>query len=99
MNEISKPKRMAADITRSRHNDDNAQGAWEEDNPKYARLVAFQKRVGIRRAEIASLTGENFKQDENGNWCVEVKKGKGGKYQLQRILPDDVAFVRAYSAA
>lgn len=96
MNEIKKPKRMAAAITRSRDNDGNAQDAWEENNPKYARLVAFQKRVGIRRAELSKLTGENFKQYENGNWCVEVKKGKGGKYQLQRILPDNVDFVGKY---
>ncbi|MEG0650415.1 MAG: hypothetical protein RR764_11335, partial [Oscillospiraceae bacterium] len=82
MNEIRKPKRMAAAITRSRDNDVNTQGTQQENDAKYARLVAFQKRAGIRRAEIASLTGENFKQDENGNWCVEVKKGKGGKYQL-----------------
>lgn len=96
MNAISKPKRMAAGITRSRDNDGNAQGAWEENNPQYARLVAFQRCVGLRRAEIAKLTGENFKQDENANWCVEVRKGKGGKYQLQRILPDDVDFVGTY---
>lgn len=96
MNEIKKPKRMAVDITRSRDNDGNTQGTQQENDAKYARLVAFQKRVGIRRSELAKLTGENFKQDENGNWCVEVKKGKGGKYQLQRILPDDVVFVGKY---
>lgn len=96
MSVISKPKRMASAITRSRDNDGNTQGTQQESDPKYARLVAFQKCVGIRRAELAKLTGDNFKQDENGNWCVEIKKGKGGKYQLQRILPEDVDFVRGY---
>lgn len=96
MNTISKPKRIAAAITRSRDNGGNTQGTQQENDAEYARLVVFQKCVGIRRAELARLTGENFKQDENGSWCVEVKKGKGGKYQLQRILPEDVDFVRGY---
>ncbi|MEG0396485.1 MAG: hypothetical protein RR612_07130, partial [Oscillospiraceae bacterium] len=96
MSEINKPKRMAASISRSRENGNNPQGVQQESELKYARLVAFQKCVGIRRAELAKLTGDNFKQDENGNWCIEVKKGKGGKYQLQRILPDDVDFVGKY---
>ncbi|MEG1549699.1 MAG: hypothetical protein RR395_04650, partial [Ruthenibacterium sp.] len=87
---------MAAGITRSRDNGGNTQGTQQENDAKYVRLVAFQKCVGIRRSELGKLTCKNFKQDENGNWCVEVKKGKGGKYQLQRILPDNVDFVRAY---
>lgn len=35
-------------------------------------------------------------QDESGHWCVEVEKGKGGKYQLQRIAPEYVDFIWSY---
>ena len=34
--------------------------------------------------------------DESNYPCVLVKRGKGGKRQLQRILPEDVAFVKSY---
>lgn len=60
------------------------------------RLYDFAAKVGIRRAEYARLRGEDFKTDETGYPCVYVAKGKGGKRQMQRILPEDVAFVRSY---
>ena len=43
-----------------------------------------------------ALRCNNFVVDESGYPCVEVEKGKGGKYQLQRIMPDDVEFVQSY---
>ena len=43
--------------------------------------------VGIRRHEYRALRCENFVVDESGYPCVEVRKGKGGKYQLQRSCP------------
>lgn len=42
------------------------------------------------------LTGQDFAIDESGYPCVVVKRGKGGKYQLQRILEKDVDFVKSY---
>ena len=38
----------------------------------------------------------DYVYDESGNACVLVRKGKGGKRQLQRILPQDVDFVKSY---
>ena len=63
---------------------------------KYFLSVEFQKRVGIRRAELCKLCRDDFVIDESGYPCVRVKRGKGGKMQLQRILPDDIEFVKEY---
>lgn len=94
---INKPKRHVGLNTRSRRFcGDIKQGDREIINSKYSRLALFQQAVGIRRAELAALTGQDYVQDKSGAWCVYVRKGKGGKSQLQRILPDDVDFVKSY---
>ena len=99
MHEIRKPKRTAGRIVRSRDNDTdennrkNSQGLKEECSPKYARVVSFQKAVGIRRAELADLLGMDLIYTDE-DWSVLVRQGKGGKTQLQRILPQDVDKVR-----
>ena len=99
MDEIRKPKRTAGRIVRSRDNDTdennrkNSQGLKEECSPKYARVVSFQKAVGIRRAELADLLGMDL-ICMGEDWSVLVQQGKGGKTQLQRILPQDVDKVR-----
>ena len=87
MSEIEKPKRTSGKITRSRRA--NKQGKREAEDEKYNRLVTFQKAVGIRRAELARLTATDLTTDESGYLCVYVAKGKGGKRQLQRLLPED----------
>ncbi|MGF0122854.1 hypothetical protein [Streptococcus suis] len=56
--------------------------------------MEFQKVVGIRRNELKALTGKDLKIDEHGNYYVYVKRGKGGKKQMQYILPKDVAIVK-----
>lgn len=89
MSEIEKPKRTSGKITRSRNEKANRQGKREIESEKYNRLVTFQKAVGIRRAELARLTATDLTEDESGYLCVYVAKGKGGKRQLQRILPED----------
>lgn len=89
MSEIEKPKRTSGKITRSRREEANKQGKREAEDEKYNRLVTFQKAVGIRRAELARLTATDLTTDESGYLCVYVAKGKGGKRQLQRILPED----------
>lgn len=98
MEAIRKPRRATAENTRSRGTPavDRRSDTKRSASP---RLWDFEKRVGIRRAECAKLKGKNFKQDESGYWCVEVEKGKGGKYQLQRIAEADVEFVRSYFTA
>lgn len=100
MEEIRKPKRTAGSITRGRDHaaggqalHQNQQGRRQEKNPKYARLVALQKCVGIRRAELGRLTGADLIQREN-SWYVVVQRGKGGKSQEQYILPKDADIVR-----
>ena len=89
MFEIEKPKRTSGKITRSRNEKANRQGKREIESEKYNRLVTFQKAVGIRRAELAKLTATDLTEDESGYLCVNVSRGKGGKRQLQRILPED----------
>lgn len=95
MREIKKPLRIGAEATKSRGTPkvDSRSDAMDSASP---RLAAFADAVGIRRAEYGQLRGRNFKQDESGYWCVEVECGKGGKYQLQRLAPEDVEFVRSY---
>ncbi len=85
---IRKPRRVAAENIRGR----GPQHA-DAQRPVFARLVAFQAVVGIRRAELEKLTADCLVLDESGYLCVEVKRGKGGKHQLQRILPEDEAIV------
>lgn len=93
MSEIEKPKRTSGKITRSRNEKANRQGKREIEDERYNRLVIFQKAVGIRRAELARLTATDLTTDESGYLCVYVAKGKGGKRQLQRILPEDEKMV------
>ena len=94
---IKKPKRVTAQYKRSRSDNGKAQRSDNDiSNPKYARTVEFQKCVGIRRAELKRLKGSDFVYDESGYPCVCVQRGKGGKNQLQRLLPEDVESVRYY---
>ena len=92
---IKKPRRVCAENTRSRgqKKSDTRRSATREASP---RLYDFALKVGIRRAEYGHLLGDDFVADESGYPCVYVAKGKGGKRQLQRILPEDAAFVRSY---
>ena len=88
MSEIQKPKRTAGQIKRGRSETKTKQGEKELDNPKYERLVSLQKCVGIRRAELGKLTGEDLISDGKQLYIM-VHRGKGGKDQLQWILPED----------
>ena len=95
MSEIIKPIRYTANIN-NRRGIKNERGQREENMEKYARLVSFQKVVGIRREELKDLNKVDFVIDESGYYCVVVKRGKGGKYQLQRIHPDFEELIRSY---
>ena len=100
MEEIRKPKRLSGNISRSRRankirlKEKNLQGLQEENNPKYARVVALEKAAGIRRAELSKLCGEDL-GFRDGDCFIVVRRGKGGKRQEQYILPQDVDIVRA----
>lgn len=94
LNHIKKQKRTSDKIIRGRQQEANAQGKRQELNSLFSRLLEFQKVVGIRRNELKALTGKDLKIDDYGNCYVYVKRGKGGKKQMQYILPKDVAIVK-----
>jgi len=95
MSDITLPKRHCYENTRSRGTKalDERSDSKREASP---RLYDFANAVGIRRHEYLALRGRNFKYDESGYPCVEVEKGKGGKYTLQRVMPEDADAVRVY---
>ena len=95
LDSINKPKRVVANNTRSRGVKavDSRSDAQPEASP---RLYDFAKLVGIRRDEYKHLRKNDLVYDESGYLCVRVKQGKGGKYQEQRIAPEDVDFIRSY---
>ena len=94
LDEVRKPKRTASVIKKTRQEMANKQGQREMADSKNERIVEAEKIIGVRRAELAKLTGECLVRDYAGNLCVLVRKGKGGKKQLQRILPKDIAFIQ-----
>lgn len=91
------PTRRTSEITRSRGSKavDKRADAQPEVSP---RLYAFATVVGIRRSEYGDLRGKNLVVDESGYTCVEIENGKGGKYQLQRVLDEDVDVVKTVFA-
>ncbi|CYV02393.1 site-specific integrase [Streptococcus suis] len=94
LNRIKKQKRTSDKIVRGRKHEANDQGKKQELNSRFSRLMEFQKVVGIRRNELKNLTGSDLIEDEYGNCYVLVKRGKGGKKQMQYILPKDIELVK-----
>ncbi|MBM0194976.1 site-specific integrase [Streptococcus suis] len=93
LNRIKKQKRTSDKIVRGRKHEANEQGKKQELNSRFSRIVQFQKVVGIRRNELKALTGKDLKIDDYGNCYIYVRRGKGGKKQMQYILPKDVELV------
>ena len=91
--DIQKPIRVVAENTRSRGMKavDSRTDSSREASP---RLYDFARIVGIRRAEYLHLTPEDLVEDDFGNPCILVRKGKGGKRQLQRILPEELPAIK-----
>ena len=91
--DIQKPLRVVAENTRSRGMKavDSRTDSSREASP---RLYDFACIVGIRRAEYLHLAPDDLVTDDFGNWCIRVKKGKGGKRQLQRILPEELPAIK-----
>lgn len=92
--DIQKPLRVVAENTRSRGMKavDSRTDSSCEASP---RLYDFACIAGIRRAEYLHLTPEDLAEDDFGNPCILVRKGKGGKRQLQRILPEELPAIKA----
>ena len=91
--DIQKPIRVIAENTRSRGMKavDERKDAGREASP---RLYDFAAIVGIRRNEYLHLTPDDLVLDDFGHPCVLVRKGKGGKRQLQRILPEELPAIK-----
>lgn len=95
MDEIKKPKRSAGNLKRSRDESANLQGKAEKEKDEYKRLVNTQKALGIRRNELRKLKGDDLIETATKGLFVRVKRGKGGKYQLQKILPEHEEQIRS----
>ena len=76
------PSRTRENITRSR-------GSAVRDShfseAKNKALVDFCCSTGLRRHELAALTGDCLRQDEQGNYHIWVESGKGGKSRLAPV--------------
>lgn len=94
MKTISKPIRHTSCYIRGRENN-SVNKSSDLDDIRWSHLVEFQKRVGLRRAELVKITGKSLVRDESKNWCISVI-GKGGKKQLQLIKNEDVKFIKKY---
>ena len=91
--DIQKPIRVVAENTRSRGTK-AVDGRTDSSREASPRLYDFARIVGIRRAEYLHLTPEDLVEDDFGNPCILVRKGKGGKRQLQRILPEELPAIK-----
>ena len=97
LSDIKKPVRHTAEYSRGRKEPLAPQKSQDLENEAWRDLVEFNLRVGIRKTELKKLKGSNFKKDESEQWSVEILRGKGGKYTLNRINRDeDVEFIRKY---
>ena len=94
MAKIKKKKRTAGYLKRSRDPIANLQGKREATLDKYQRLIKAQKAIGVRRSELGELIGADLIENDKKELYVRILKGKGGKYQLQRILPEDEEIIR-----
>ena len=95
MNEINKPIRHSTDVMKGSP-ETNPQGKHEREKTEFKRSVSFADMVAIRRTEMKKLKKNDLILDESGYLCVNVKKGKGGKQQFQRILPEHIEEVEKY---
>lgn len=97
LKDINKPVRHTAEYIRGRKEHFAPQKSSDLSHEAWKSLVDFNLRAGLRKRELQKLTGKNFKQDESGYWSVEVMRGKGNKYTLNRLnKPEDIEFIRRY---
>ena len=90
LDKFAKPKRCTADYTRGRSYNGRIEHSGNDlNNPRYERLVNFQREVGLRRSELKRLKGSDLIIDEAGYYAIKVKS-KGGKIQIQRVLNSEI---------
>lgn len=75
--------RKREDIKRSRGKAARDAHFSEKNN---ADIVQFARQTGLRRSELAALTGRDLKLDEIGRVCVYVRRGKGGRQRLAPVI-------------
>ena len=76
---IDKPIRHISEYTKGRSRYKERYRSCEDlQNEQWKELVTFQSLTGIRRAELARLTGKDL-VFKDGIWNIFVKNGKGGK--------------------
>ena len=92
---IKKPLRKTSEYSRGRTTSQKSSTFSTKDDERFKTLLEFQQKVGLRRAELAHLRGDDLVYDESNYLCVRVRSGKGGKYQLQRLHPKDYKFVQS----
>jgi hypothetical protein len=83
--DIQKPVRHGSEFIRS-----GGKGA-----PDGGRPGELNALLGIRRDELRRLKGNDL-MEKNGVVYVTVQRGKGGKYQEQKVLPENVAQVKKF---
>ena len=80
---IPTPGRHREEITRSR-------GVAVRDahfsEVRNKALVDFCCSTGLRRHELAALTGDCLRQDQQGNYHIYVRSGKGGRSRLAPVM-------------
>ena len=77
------PARHRESITRSRGSAVRDAHFSETRNKA---LVDFCCSTGTRRHELAALTGDCLRQDEQGNYHIFVRSGKGGRPRLAPVM-------------
>lgn len=92
---IKKPIRHAANNTKSRGKtkSDKRKDTQRDCSP---RLYDFASVICVRRHDYVVLRQNDLIIDETGHLCVVVRKGKGGKYQLQRVPHGYEDFIRSF---
>jgi hypothetical protein len=94
MQDIEKPKRITAKGKRAAGTE-TERSSREKISPEYKAAYDFCRATGVREHEAQRMTGGCAVRDNNNMLCVRVVSGKGGKEQLQRILPQNEAVVLA----
>ena len=80
---IPTPNRHREEITRSRG--DAVRDAHFSEVRNKA-LVDFCCSTGLRRHELAALTGDCLRKDQNGNYQIYVRSGKGGRSRQAPVM-------------
>ena len=86
---ITKPKRHVSEYTRTRNVPEEYRWDADPNNPQFWKFVLLAKITGLRRNEIKNLKVGDYRwkgEIDNDFSYLYVRKGKGGKQQLQRLI-------------